>query len=373
MRVLSKSMHGSRPRIGIAGQLPPPLGGQNLAIAALWKDLHARADIDSVFCPFQFTPTTGQVRRATWHKVWELLKVRNRLARLKKQGGVDVLLFPVGGPQTIPLIRDLFLVPWAREACRCFAIQFHAAGLAERIQGRPTWLAKKVARLLGKADVAFIMAEANRADPEVCGISDIRVRPHQIPDQTTPLTLSKKRNGILYVGHLGDEKGTPGLIQAMASVPQELSLTLVGDPLPPWSLHKFRDLAKQYGVSERVNIIGSRAPEELGAYYSAAELFVFPSVAPYESFGLVLAEAMMWGLPIVASDWKANREVVGPGENFIFPPGRTENLSQAIVTAAKGRERWPIIGSQNRQRYVSQYKLGTNLTLVEDLIRIAKS
>jgi hypothetical protein len=43
------------------------------------------------------------------------------------------------------------------------------------------------------------------------------------------------------------------------------------------------------------------------------------------------------------------------------------------VTAAKERERWPIIGSKNRQRYVSQYKLGTNLTLVEDLIRMAKS
>jgi glycosyltransferase involved in cell wall biosynthesis len=366
-------MHGSRPRIGIAGQLPPPLGGQNLAIAALWKDLRARSDIDSVFCPFQFTPTTGQVRRATWHKAWELLKVRNRLVQIKKEGGLDVLLFPVGGPQTIPLIRDLFLVPWAREACRCFAIQFHAAGLAERMKNRPTWLAKRVSQLLGQADVAFIMAEANRADPEVCGISDIRVRPHQIPDQTTPSTLSKERSGLLYVGHLGDEKGTPGLIQAMASVPQEFSLTLVGDPLPPWSLEKFQDLAKQYGVSKRVNIMGSYAPEELGALYSSAALFVFPSVAPYESFGLVLAEAMMWGLPIVATDWKANREVVGPGENFIFTPGRTENLSKAIVTAAKERERWPIIGSQNRQRYVSQYKLGTNLTLVEDLIRIAKS
>jgi len=366
-------MHGSRPRIGIAGQLPPPLGGQNLAVAALWKDLQARADIDSVFCPFQFTPTTGQVRRASWHKAWELLKVRSRLGQLKTQGKLDVLLFPVGGPQTIPLIRDLFLVPWARAACRCLAIQFHAAGLAERIKNRPTWLAKRVSRLLGQADVAFIMAEANRADPEVCGIADIRVRPHQIPDQTTPLTLSKDRNGMLYVGHLGDEKGTPGLIQAMASVPQELSLTLVGDPLPPWSLQKFRDLAKQYGVSERVNIMGSRAPEELGAFYSTAELFVFPSVAPYESFGLVLAEAMMWGLPIVASDWKANREVLGPGENFTYHPERTESVCEAILRAAKERQRWPIIGLQNRQRYVSQYKVGASLTLVEDLIRIAKS
>ena len=366
-------MYCPRPRIGIAGQLPPPLGGQNIAIAALWGDLQARADVDSVFCPFQFTPTTGQVRRATWHKVWELLKVRNRLLRLKKEGGLDVLLFPVGGPQTIPLIRDLFLVPWARAACRSLAIQFHAAGLAERIKTRPTWLAKKVSRLLGKADVAFIMAEANRADPAVCGISDIRVRPHQILDQTTSLALPKKRKGILYVGHLGDEKGTPGLIQAMASAPQDLSLTLVGDPLPPWSIEKFQNLAKNYGVSERVNIMGPRAPEELGAFYSSAELFVFPSVAPYESFGLVLAEAMMWGLPIVATDWKANREVVGPGENFIFSPGRTENLSKAIVNAASERKRWPIIGLQNRQHYETKYKLGANLTLVEDLVRIAKS
>lgn len=366
-------MDGSRLRIGIAGQLPPPLGGQNLAIAELWKDLLARADIDSVFCPFQFTPTAGQVRRATWHKVWELLKVRKRLMQIKKEGGLDVLLFPVGGPQTVPLIRDLFLVPWARAACRCFAIQFHAAGLAERIQNRRTWLPQRVSRLLGQADVAFIMAEANRADPEVCGISDIRVRPHQIPDQTTSWPPPKERHGMLYVGHLGDEKGTPGLIQAMASVPQELSLTLVGDPLPPWSLQKFCDLAKQYGVSERVNIMGSRNPEELGAFYSSAGLFVFPSVAPYESFGLVLAEAMMWGLPIVASDWKANREVVGPGENFLFSAGQADSLSGAILKAAKEKERWPIIGVQNRGRYESRYKLGSNIPLIDDLIVIAKS
>ena len=287
---------------------------------------------------------------------------------------LDVLLLPVGGPQTVPLLRDLFLVPWARQATRCLAIQFHAAGLADRLRQKPAILAKQVARLLGAADVAFIMAAANRADPEACGLRDIRIRPHQIPDRHPESSGGiRDPDRLLYVGHLGNEKGTPALIQAMAHLPENIRLDLVGEPIPPWTFHKFENLAQGAGVSSRVRFVGPRPPKELGAFYREASLFVFPSVAPYESFGLVLAEAMMWGLPVVASDWRANREVLGPGSNWLYDPARPLGLARALVEALQQRTEWDACGRVNRRRYEANYRSGSGPTVIQDLISIAKT
>ena len=367
-------MNTGKPRIGIAGQLPPPWGGQNIAISSLWNELQLHPEVEAVFCPFGFTPAAASVRRPSLGKVLELLRVKRRLQVIAHPRRLDVLLLPVGGPQTVPLLRDLFLVPWARQASRCLAIQFHAAGLADRLRQTPSFLAKRVARFLGTADIAYIMAAANRADPEACGIRDIRIRPHQIQDRHPESSGgTRDPDRLLYVGHLGDEKGTPALIRAMAHLPENIRLDLVGEPIPPWTFYKFENLAKSAGVSSRIRLVGPRPPEELGAFYRAASLFVFPSVAPYESFGLVLAEAMMWGLPVVASDWRANREVLGPGSNWLYDPARPPGLAGALVVALQQKAEWDACGHANRRRYEANYRPGSGPTVIEDLISIAKT
>jgi len=374
MRESLLSMSTRKPRLGIAGQLPPPWGGQNIAVASLWRELQGHSEVEAAFCPFQFTPTAGSVRQPSWRKVMELARVRQRLRMLAHPRRLDVLLLPVGGPQTVPLLRDLFLVPWARQSTRCLALQFHAAGLADRLKQKPSWLVKRVARLLGTADIAFIMAAANRKDPEVCGIQDIRIRPHQIPDLNPAAVAGPQDpNRILYVGHLGNEKGTPALIQAMALLPGNVCLDLVGEPIPPWNFQKFQNLAKNAGVLSRVRFVGSRRPEELGAFYQKASLFVFPSVAPYESFGLVLAEAMMWGLPVVASDWRGNGEVLGPDGNWLYDPADEGGLTRSLLQALQKKANWGKIGKANRRRYESTYRPGAAPTVVSDLVSIAKS
>ena len=371
MRESLPDMSLEKPRIGIAGQLPPPWGGQNIAISALWKELQFHREVEAVFCPFRFTPQAGNVRRASVGKVLELFRVRQRFRALAHVRPLDVLLLPVGGPQTVPLLRDLFLVPWARQASRCLAIQFHAAGLADQLRQTPSLLLKRVVRLLGSADIAFIMAAANRSDPEVCGIRDIRIRPHQIPDRNLEISVSRENHdALLYVGHLGHEKGTPSLIKAMKHLPASVRLDLVGEPIPPWTFEKFKKLAHEEGVTSRVHFVGPRTPEQLDDFYRAASLFVFPTVAPYESFGLVLAEAMMWGLPVVASDWRANREVLGPGNNWLYDPANATGLARALKKALEQKAEWESCGRANRRRYETNYRPGASPTVVEDLISL---
>jgi glycosyltransferase involved in cell wall biosynthesis len=91
--------------------------------------------------------------------------------------------------------------------------------------------------------------------------------------------------------------------------------------------------------------------------YAEADLFVFPSVAR-ESFGVVMAEAMMWSLPVLACDWRGNREVLGnPPEQLLFPPepDLTSQLQRALANVIAQRGRWSEWGNRNRQVFLERY------------------
>jgi glycosyltransferase involved in cell wall biosynthesis len=102
-------------------------------------------------------------------------------------------------------------------------------------------------------------------------------------------------------------------------------------------------------------VLTGRAKNEA---FGRADLFAFPSVAPYESFGLVLIEAMAWGLPIVASDWRGNREVLTPEAGAIFfpvSPSPAGDLEAAFEEALSRRDEWADWGEANRRIFTHRY------------------
>jgi len=144
---------------------------------------------------------------------------------------------------------------------------------------------------------------------------------------------------LLFVGNCTRLKGLDYLIQALGLL-RDLSLTLdlVGDVgFEPRYYKKLVRQARALGVSERVAFHGATPHEELGRFYSRADIFTFPSV--YEGFGIVLAEAMHAGLPIVATRTGAADEILRQGENaLIVPAANLAALATAIRRLAVDRE-----------------------------------
>ncbi|MGH7327765.1 MAG: glycosyltransferase, partial [Polyangiaceae bacterium] len=93
--------------------------------------------------------------------------------------------------------------------------------------------------------------------------------------------------------------------------------------------------ARAAGVDQRVHFLGHVPRERLPELYASCDAFVFPSVT--ETQGLVLAEALVCGLPVVAVDTPQTREVLaGAG---ILVEANAEAIAAGLrVALARGQE-----------------------------------
>jgi len=321
---------------------------------------------ESIHLPFFFTPDVKSARQGGLSKVLELVRVIGRLVRIRNTGPIDLFLYPVGGPQTVPMVRDLLLLPWVLLVARRVVLHFHAAGISEQIRGgRDRMLARLLALVYRRAFAAIVMTNFNRRDPEAIGITRIAVVPHRIEDNFDPQLLRRGQGDMirfLYVGHLCPDKGTPELLQAFATLQRsygQLELELVGECLPPFSQVKLDELLDSLQIRSRVRVRGVLTGQNKVEAFARADLFLFPSVAPYESFGLVLIEAMAWKLPIVASKWRGNSDVLTARAGAIsFPVSTslTQDIVAALTQAIQQRPDWREWGEVNRGIFEERYR-----------------
>lgn len=103
---------------------------------------------------------------------------------------------------------------------------------------------------------------------------------------------------LLFVGRLTPFKAVDVVIRALARLPEQVHLTVVGGGSQRAELET---LAARLSVRERCRFEGERPHSEVDEYYAEAGVFVFPSVR--ESGGAVVLEAMSHGLPCLVADW----------------------------------------------------------------------
>lgn len=136
---------------------------------------------------------------------------------------------------------------------------------------------------------------------------------------------------VLFVGMISLRKGVQYLVQAFAKlrIPGK-RLWLVGqaDPNVVTRLKKLRLWPNE------ASIIGHVDQRQLARYMSSANVLVLPSIE--DGFGLVLAQALACGCPVVASDHTGARELVQHSINgYIVPPRDVDALSKAIDNIAR--------------------------------------
>ncbi len=176
------------------------------------------------------------------------------------------------------------------------------------------------------------------------------------------LGTAAERVVVVIVSRLVRSKGYPELLTAMAALP-EVELWVVGERLPSDRGEDLAPLFAASGMGPRLKLLGYR--EDVPAILAAADIFALPS--HFEGLPMVLIEAMLAGLPVVASDIPGPREQVLDGvTGFLVPRADERALARALGELAEVPERRRAMGIAARERAVAFYDEAAVLTRTLD-------
>ena len=212
-----------------------------------------------------------------------------------------------------------------------YVLTEHWTGYAQGLV-RP-WQVPLIKRAFWKARARLAVSTALAEDlRRYVGPLEVQVLPNVVdtdffvPPSTRP---SYPPLRLVSVALLNRVKRLDTVIRALGFLVKwgmDVVLDLGGDGPEKQTLEK---LAYELGVGERVRFLGHLSPEDVRRALHSAHMFVLTS--EYETFGVVYAEALSCGLPVVATERGGPRDFVVPEVGRLVPPGDVVALANAIA------------------------------------------
>jgi len=280
-----------------------------------------------------------------------------RLARrLRALNPTGVLTYPFGlhllvclASKVVPGCRFICHVGNPPPAAGPRREMFRRIVQASRWLDAPLWSCSKTVHEQLQA-LGVAMPEGSRPLPNGVNIERLRGAAER-----GRLLRNKRGPVIAMMARLDEIKDHDTLLAAFALVlaaRPDASLWLVGDGVRRRVLERYAD---ELGIGDAVSFLGVR--QDVGELLGQTDVFAF-STTQAEGFGIALAEAMAVGLPIVASDVPACRELLGGGVAGLLIPARSpEKMAAAILDLTADRERAHRLGVAAEERARATYDI----------------
>ncbi len=168
--------------------------------------------------------------------------------------------------------------------------------------------------------------------------------------------ISSNPDGIkvFFTGRLVYYKGVDTLIKAFRKVNSNCELFIAGTGVLE---NQLKEMAYKYGLSERVHFLGFLPEEQLKQAYSDCDIFVLPSVARSEAFGIVQIEAMFYGKPVINTNLESGVPYVSihGKTGLTVQPENSVQLAKAINFLCENKSIREKFGKSARERVLTVF------------------
>jgi glycosyltransferase involved in cell wall biosynthesis len=349
-----------------------------------------------------YFPETGGIESVTaslargavqkGHKVTVVCFDKGHKPGIEFINGVEVVRVPIRKMVASQPLGFSYLVECIREARRADVVHLHApnmlGALASLFIGkRPRLLVHWHSDVVNKGVLGTLTrplesallkrADAIVATSQVYADASMTLRPFRNKIQVVPIgvpdvravertsstdelpadlkrTIADKKL-ILSVGRLVPYKGFDVLIRAAKHLAEDALIVIVGGGPLKDELQAEIELA---GVSDRVYLAGRLSDAALHTMFASAQLYCLPSTYRAEAFGVVLLEAMAYGVPIVATEipgsavpWVNAHGVSG----INVPVNDAVALAEACNEILSSQDKHAQLARGARQRFVSEF------------------
>ena len=321
--------------------------------------------------------------------------------RRERIAGVDVIRTPVVARIGKGIVSPSFVPTVVRHARRAGALHLHLpmleagaitlavprrlpvlatyqcdvvlpAGALNRVQ---TWtLDCSHGLALRRADAVGVTSEdyarSSRLAAAMAG------RTHELPAPAVDRSGGEPafRDGAgLHVGFLGrivEEKGLEYLVEGFRALPDPDARLLIGGDFTKVAGGSVVERVRAaIGDDPRVRLLGFLPEESLPDFYASLDVFVLPSVNSLEAFGLVQVEALMLGVPVIASDLPGVRQPVRRvGLGRIVPPRDPGAITAALRELVGDPAARDAAARRARESYGAGHVVDAHADLLDSLV-----
>lgn len=171
------------------------------------------------------------------------------------------------------------------------------------------------------------------------------------------INLKKEGYRLLYIGELSERRNSLFLLDVLKRIIDKIgkgiTLTIVGNGKEEY-VNRFNSYAFELGIDSNLVHIGKVKQENLAEFYQTSDLFVFPT--NYDIFGMVLLEAMYFGVPIVSSLNGGSKTIFSCGEvGCILNSFDTNEWANSIIDLLRDKKLRNKISIDERQCFVNNF------------------
>jgi glycosyltransferase involved in cell wall biosynthesis len=349
----------ARQKILFLMQLPPPIHGVSAINQRLVRSKSIGLKFESSVIPMRFSDSIDDIDKFSFKKLLVTLNIALRLSWECIINRPDLVYFtfsPVGAA----FYRDLIYVAilkalWVNRV-------FHLHRLGVRKSGE-RWLKGRLYRwAFGGAWIIHLTPRLYEdiepyVQREKCYfVSNTADDPYGAAEFSAP----QHRDGVVnfaFLSHMVVEKGPIVMLESLVELKHrgiKFRATFAGGRMSRECEKSFSEILTRYGLSNEVSYLGPVYGTEKEAFYRDADVFIFPSL--YDSFGIVLLEAMSYGIPIIATNQGGIPDVVQDGETgFLVNKNNPSQLADRMAVLANNSELRARFGTRGRKRFEEKY------------------
>ena len=297
-----------------------------------------------------------------WSPVRSTPRLLAAAARIAGHGGTRDRIAHIHVAGRGSTVRKIALCAAARASGAPHVLHLHDFDYESDLLRRPGWQQALVRRMFQGADRVVVLGLRDRATVMLLlGVHPARVTvlANAVPDPGPPAP----RHGVptvLFLGALGERKGVPELLAALASP------RLAGYP---WRavlagggpVERYRAEVSRLGLGGRVDLPGWLGEAETVALCASSDILALPSHS--EGLSMAVLEGLAHGLAVVTTPVGAHPEVICDGsDGLLVPPGDVAALTDALETLLATPTIRSRLGAAGRDVFLMRYSMSSYMT-----------
>ena len=362
----------------VLAHTPPPLHGQSVMVQTLLAGLPPRG-LAVHHVNLRLSSDSGDIGRWRPGKIFATFGFALQAIAARFRHGADTLYYiPAPPAKRGALYRDWVILLLCRPFFHRLVLHWHAAGLAEWVATDANGFERALTRrLLSRADLAIVLAEALRRDGEFFNAQRIAIVPNGIDDPgATPPVPATAPCQVLFLALGCEEKGLFAAAAAVIAANRRLRraasepafVLVAAGPFDGFaSASRFADLAKEHSTMLwHVGMVESAGKQKL---FAATHALCFPTRYRAEALPLAAIESLAHDRPVIATAWRGLPDIVTPETGILVPPGDEAALVEALLQI-RAQPRPPGVC---RARFLERFTVARHLDTLAAAVRTVET